>query len=95
MLMDSGGNNIGMAESGCFVIQHKNDNTCSLFLIQHDTTGGLPCEKKHVSRAVCPTSTLTCCGGFSKRSAGPARTKQSVLTPSLPAHCGTTVELKA
>lgn len=54
----------------------QNDKTCSLFLIQHETMGGLPL-KEHDTRAACPACSWTWCGGFLKCNAGPAKTKQS------------------
>lgn len=54
----------------------QNDNTCSLFLIQHETTGGLPL-KEQVTRAARPAFSVRCSGGFLKCNTAPAKTKQS------------------
>lgn len=54
----------------------SNGKTCSLFLIQHETMGGLPL-KGHATRAACPACSRTCTGGFLNCNAGPAKTKQS------------------
>lgn len=63
----------------------QNDKTCSLFLIQHETVGGLPL-KEQLTRAACPACSWTCFGGFLKRNAGPAKTnKVSVATQILAA----------
>ena len=47
-----------------------------MFLIQQDTRGGLPLNR-HSRRVVCPAFTLSCSGGFSKRSVAPAKPKHS------------------
>lgn len=57
----------------------KKRNTCSLCLIQHDATGGRP-AKKHVTRALCPTVTSKCCGGFLKCKASPAKQNKHTLS---------------
>lgn len=58
------------------VLKFQNDNTCSLFRIQQETTGGL-LLKEQVTRAARPAFSVRCCGGFLNSNAAPAKTKQS------------------